>query len=136
MNVEELKQIIEQRTGVPASLLAGETAEENIAQAKALLAYKKVAEAQHPKDCRDKFIDWLGDNLCTRDEPQDMADAELDNIAEAVRVEAGGFPMLKDDGQIDVNKMSSGGSAQEQFAEWFGKVSAFDPSNSDGWFRI
>lgn len=48
MTIEELKQTIEQRTGVPASFLTGETAEENIAQAKALLAYKREAQQQRP----------------------------------------------------------------------------------------
>lgn len=38
MSIDEFKQTIEQRVGVPANHLTGETAEENIAQAKVLLA--------------------------------------------------------------------------------------------------
>ena len=40
-NAEFIRQEIEKVSGVPASLLTGETLEENIAQAKAMLAYKK-----------------------------------------------------------------------------------------------
>lgn len=67
MNTEELKQEIAQRTGIPAALLTGETAEENIAQAKALLAYKREHEAQRPKTAQEQFADWIGGQLDERD---------------------------------------------------------------------
>ena len=99
MTIEELKQTIEQRTGVPASFLTGETAEENIAQAKALLAYKREAQQQRPKTTAEQFSDWLGGQLEERDRQtaaafglnyeapeKDPAGAALADIAEAVRV--------------------------------------------------
>lgn len=79
MTIEELKQTIEQRTGIPKTLLTGETAEEDIAQAKALLAFKKEHEAQRPKKrTAEQFSDWLsvqyGEGL------QDTANAALGEI--------------------------------------------------------
>lgn len=43
--IDNVKREIEQKTGVPASLLTGSTLEENVAQAKALLAYKGESDA-------------------------------------------------------------------------------------------
>lgn len=149
MNTEELKQEIAQRTGIPAVLLTGETAEENIAQAKALLAYKREHEAQRPKTAAEQFSDWIGGQLEERDRqtaaafglqytpPQkDEAGAALADIEERARVEAGGYPMLQDGGSVNVN-LGDGRSAREQFADWLGQRTAFDPfKEADGWKRL
>lgn len=150
MTIEELRSTIEQRTGVPASLLTGETAEENIAQAKAFLAYKREYEQQRPKSTAEQFSDWIGGQLEERDRqtaaafglqytpPQtDPAGAALAEIEEAARVEAGGYPMVKDGGQIDTSNMPDPRPAREQFADWLGQRTAFDPfKDADGWKRI
>ena len=149
MNTEELRQEIEQRTGVPATLLTGETIEENIAQAKAFLAYKREYEQQRPKTAQEQFADWLGGQLEERDRqtaatfglqytpPQkDAASAALADIEERARVEAGGYPMLQDGGSVNVNT-GDGRSAREQFSEWLGQRTAFDPfKEADGWKRL
>ena len=150
MTIEELKQTIEQRTGVPASLLTGETAEENIAQAKAMLAYKREYEQQRPKTAAEQFSDWLGGQLEEKNRqtaaafglhyeaPEtDPAGAALADIAEAVRVEGGGYPMVKDGGQVDTSNMPDPRPAREQFAEWLGQQTAFDPfKDADGWKKL
>lgn len=148
MTIEELKQTIEQRTGVPASLLTGETAEENIAQAKAMLAYKREYEQQRPKTAAEQFSDWLGGQLEEKNRqtaaafglhyetPEaDPAGAALADIAEAVRVEGGGYPMTKDGGEV--SNMPDPRPAREQFADWLGQQTAFDPfKDADGWKRV
>ena len=150
MTIEELKQTIEQRTGVPASLLTGETAEENIAQAKAMLAYKREYEQQRPKTAAEQFSDWLGGQLEEKNRqtaaafglhyeaPEtDPAGAALADIAEAVRVEGGGYPMVKDGGQVDTSNMPDPRPAREQFADWLGQQTAFAPfKDADGWERV
>lgn len=123
MSIEELKQIIEQRTGVPASLLTGETAEENIAQAKAILAYKRDLDTQTPKTARGQFVEWF--NASQGKEAQDTAGAALAEIEDAARMEAGGYPAVQDSGEV--TGLPDPRPARDQFAEWFGQKSAFNP---------
>lgn len=149
MTTEELKQEIAQRTGVPAVLLTGETAEENIAQAKALLAYKREHEAQRPKTAQEQFSDWLGAQVEERDRQtaaafglqytppvKDAAGAALAEIEEQARLDAGGYPSLQDGGSVNVN-LGDGRSTREQFADWLADRTAFDPfKEADGWKRL
>lgn len=137
MTIDELKQQIEQRTGVPASLLNGETAEENIAQAKAMLAYKKQHEAERPKSNAEKFGEWF--RAAQGIEEQDAAGAALQEVAEAYRVEAGGYPSVHDGGNPYINGKEAPDPrpAREQFAEWFSDKTAFNPfKDSDGWTKF
>lgn len=134
MNIEEVKAEIEKQTGVPAHLLNGETVEENIAQAKALLAYKREAEEQRPKSTREQFKQWL--NAQQGIEDQDTAGQALTQIEERARVEAGGYPILQDGGSANINGVTfgDGRTAKEQFAEWAGQKTAYDPfKRTDRW---
>lgn len=130
MNLEELKQIIGQRTGIPASLLTGETIEENIAQAKALLAYKREAEAERPKSTKEQFAQWL--NAQQGIEDQDTAGQALAQIEERARVEAGGYPIIQDGGSVNV-QTGDPRSAKEQFSDWAGQALAYNPRKQNGW---
>ena len=133
MTTEELKQEIAQRTGVPVVLLTGETAEENIAQAKAFLAYKREHEAQRPKSHAEQFKAWFNEQYGI--EEQDEAGAALAQIEEQARLDAGGYPMTKDSGEV--TNMPDPRPAREQFAEWFGQKTAFDPfKDADGWKNL
>ena len=138
MKIEDIKREIEQRAGVPASLLTGETVEENIAQAKALLAYKREYEQQRPKTTAEQFGAWVDAQLGKEpQEPQDAAGAALAEIEEAARRDAGGYPIVPDGGQIDISRLPDARPAREQFADWFKKETAFDPfKDPDGWTRI
>ena len=134
MTLEELKQEIEQRTGVQASLLKGETAEENIAYAKAVLAFRKEHEAKRPKTAGEQFAEWY--NAQQGIEPQDEAGAALAQIEEQARLDAGGYPMLKDGGSANVN-IGDGRTPAQQFADWAGQQLAFNPfKDGDGWQRV
>ena len=115
MSLEELKQEIELQTGVPASLLIGETAEENIAQAKALLAYKREAEAQKPKSPREQFAEWINGGECSNGSGE-----ALQAIEEKVRVEAGGYPITQDGGEA--LNMPDMRPTREQFSEWLNRI--------------
>lgn len=82
--IKGLRQEIEARTGVPAYLLTGETAEENVAQAKALLALKREREAQQPKPAREQFANWY--KAQKGEDPQkDEAAEALDAMEKAVK---------------------------------------------------
>lgn len=148
MTIEELKQAIEQRTGVPASFLTGETAEENIAQAKVMLAYKREYEPQRPETTAEQFGRWMDYQFEEKDrqtasalglhyegQAKDPALAALADIEEAARVEAGGYPMIMDGGEVA--RLSDPRPAREQFSEWLGQKTAFDPfKGADGWITL
>lgn len=120
MTLEELKQTIEQNTGIPAYLLTGETTEENIAQAKALLAYRSEARS-NPKDA---FIDWYSGERY-------RANAALADIEAATIEPDNSYPRVRDGGSVGAPDPRS---TRDKFAEWFNNVSAFDPrKNNDNW---
>lgn len=85
MTIEEYKQTVEHITGVPASLLTGETTEEVTAQVKALFVYingkqstaeqfanwfkansetdpeenREVASTPEPEPAKKMFMEWM-----------------------------------------------------------------------------
>ena len=129
MTLEEFKLTISDRTGIPAHLLNGETVEETIAHAKALMAYKKNAEANRPKTTREQFAEWLQAQDDTQPEEVDP----IAQIEEELRIAGGGYPIVRDGGSVNVNT-GDGKSPQEQFSEWLSNQFAFDPlKRSDGW---
>ena len=111
MDIENFKQEIENRTGVPAAILSGDTAEENIAQAKALLAYRNSQE----KPTRDQFADWLDEEMGTT--PAAAMDAlELQEIEEAAR-NAAGYPKVRD-GSTDGKIIHTKRQTRDVFNDW------------------
>ena len=126
MTIEELRQEIAQRAGVPANLLTGETVEENIAQARALLAYKRdLEEQEQPKDTAGQFARWLR----TNDGIERTDGAALDDIAKQARMEAGGYPEVEDGGTPYINGRAAPDTrpAAEQFSEWLQEQTAITP---------
>lgn len=124
MTTEELKQEIAKQTGIPAALLTGETVEENIAQAKALLAYKREHNAQDPKTAQEQFNEWIGGKLEELDRQAadyglsfaaDPAGAALAEIEKQARKEEGGYPAIQNGGNADTTNTRP---AKELFAEW------------------
>lgn len=71
MNGLEIREQISEKSGVPVDLLTGDTLEENVAQAKALLAYKRECEniqgnsesgtnqITRPQTTKEQFANWL-----------------------------------------------------------------------------
>lgn len=134
MTLKDFKQNVADKTGIPVKLLTGETEEENIAQAKAFLAYKRDCDAQRPKTSREEFAEWLStqDGMGQPDE----ALTALNQIEEKMRIDRGGYPMIKDGGSVNV-QIGDGRSPQEQFGEWFSEIMSFNPLKSDdGWKHL
>ena len=131
MNIDDVKQEISQKTGIPEMLLTGETIEEDIAKAKAILAYRKEAEQARPKSAREGFCEWM--NAQEGIEQPDAAGQAL----EAIEKEAAGdfsahYPLIRDAGEVEVGSATN--DARKAFAEWAGQKMAFDPTRTaDGW---
>ena len=128
MTAEELKQAIEQKTGISAALIAGDTAEEAIAQARAVLAYRREQEGQRPKSTKEQFAEWFRNQF--GETIPDTASADLDELAEEERVASGGYPRVRDGGQISADNIPDLRPVREQFAEWFRNETAFNPKNT------
>ncbi len=132
MTTEELKNLISQNTGVPAEMLTGETPEENITRARQLLAFKTDNSTQDPGE---QFASWI--RYQTGDlEEVNNPEAALNEIAEQVRIEAGGYPRIPDGGASNITGFTGQDtrSTEEAFNEWFYNASAFDPfAGDDGW---
>lgn len=133
MTLEDLKTEIEQRTGIPATILNGESAEELIAHAKALHAYRKQHQAEAPKDTKTLFAEWIRQ---TEGEPEtDPAGDALNGLEEELRISNGGYPYMQDGGEV--TNLPDARTPAEQFGEWFSKQAAFDPfKGDDGWKRL
>jgi len=134
MTVAEYKQAIIESTGIPEKLLDGETPEEILASAKAILAYKKQEESRRQKTTGEQFSEWL--HTVQGDEEKDTAKEAITTLAEAARVNAGGYPIVADGGNPYINgaSMPDPRTPQEQFTEWFKQNTAFDPlKDENGW---
>lgn len=122
MTLEELKREITDKIGIPAALLNGETIEENIAQAKALLAYRRET-AQQSKSKAEKFAEWF--RATQGIEEPDAARDALNEIEERAK----GYITTPDGGNTFINGKDNpdGRSAADQFAEWFAENTAYNP---------
>lgn len=124
MKAEDIKQEISQRTGIPVNLLTGESPEEDIVRAKALLAYARKSKQEAPKSTREKFAEWY-----TAQSGEDPAEDEnmqaLKAYEEELRLTSGGYPYIRDGGEVQ--QTGDGRSTKEQFAEWFGQNTAYNP---------
>jgi hypothetical protein len=130
MTNEEIKQEIAQRTGIPADLLTGETAEENIVRAKALLAFRRNNAQGTPKSTKEQFAAWFRE-VSGQDPQEDGSMQALKAYEEELRIANGGCPRLSDTGELQ--NMPDGRTPQEAFSEWFQGRTAFDPRKQDGW---
>lgn len=113
----DLKNEIEKRAGVPAYLLTGETEEEILAQAKALIVFKKTYEPVEPKSPREQFYEWQRklDGIETGDEAGEAL-AEIEN-------ERRPYPFgIRDAGEVE--HVPDGKTAKEHFEEWFTEKTA------------
>lgn len=129
MTLDEVKSAVEARTGVPADLLTGETIEENIARAKAILAYKRGCEQQRPKTTAEQFTRWMQE---TRgEESTDEATLALTALEEDLAE----YPIIRDSGTPYANGVGipDHRSTKEQFADFMAAQLAFDPKKKDGW---
>ncbi len=137
MTLDELKQEIEKRTGVPASLLQGNTTEDTLSIAKDLLMIRNGYRAHEAMTNAEKFSRWFNDQMGENGEPLNNDFLALDEIAEQVRIDNGGYPRTADPGEIDTSNMPDGRSTAEQFEEWMNKQFTFDPFRDEsGWKKM
>lgn len=127
MNLEELKQAIVKETGIPASLLKGETIEENIALAKALLAYKKEVNATKPQTTAEQFRSWTTQQIGS--EQIDTTAEILTRIEQQAKEEFYNHPGTNESKQAETNT-ATGKTTKQQFAEWLGLQTSFNAHNS------
>lgn len=134
MTIDELKQRIEREAGVPAALLDGETSEECIIKAKALLCYKRdhTPKDQEQKDNKELFADWIRQRSGIEDDqdPLVQAMARIKDIENELR----SVPVLQDGGEA---RLPAYGSAREAFRDWMNDNGGYNPfSSGDGWKPI
>lgn len=112
MTLDKFKDAVERRTGVPASLLSGETEEEVIARAKALLVLKRESAAKALErtgsTTADHFRDWYAtqtgeENNNAGQDPEDT------------QQKSAGYPQLQDNGEIQTPDLRT---ARDQFVDW------------------
>lgn len=136
MTVEEMKQAISDRTGIPVILLTGETAEENIIKAKALLAYKKEKEAEisatTAQTTKNQFSDWIKTNFedFGREEKEQPEVNVLADLEESLQV----VPNIRDGGNsVMCEQQGDGRSTSDLFADWMQSQFEYNPIKEGGW---
>ena len=127
MELEELKEQISIRTGIPTSLLTGDSEKGILNQARALMAYKAEGEKERQKSTSEQFSEWF--KAVSGNEDPEASDP-LSDIAEQVRVDSGEFPVISDTGEVN---MGSHKSASEELADFIKRKAVFDPFKHDGW---
>lgn len=132
MENAEIKAMISERLGVPVCLLRGESAEEDLAQAKAILAYKREQEQTRPKSHAEQFKEWF--NASQGIEEPDETAAAFKEIEDAIGINSGAYPSLSDGGEVQ--NVGDCRTPQEQFKDWFYDASAFDPRKDGNWKTI
>lgn len=126
MNTEELKQTINNKTGIPINLLTGSTEKEIIEQAKSLLEYRATTEQkqQTKGSTSEQFARWLSGS----DEGQE--EQIKNKVAEDIRSiidDVWGYPSLSDkETQIKESDIQ-GATTQEKFENWFKAKTSYNP---------
>ena len=137
MTTDELKNLISQNTGIPAEMLTGETPEENITRARQLLAFKRDNSTQAAEDPGELFANWIRSQTGELEKVK-TPEAALNEIAEQVRIDNGGYPIIPDGGASNITGFTGQDArpTEEIFKEWFYNASAFDPFSNDGWTQL
>ena len=126
MKLEDFNKLIEQRSGVPVSLLTGTTPEENVEIAKRIVAYWSAsAPADAPRETaphtvpatapetapRYQFADWFNSYMGKKQEaPQINADQTIEALDNLLT-----YPHVQDNGEA-VGPVKAT-TTREQFAD-------------------
>ena len=103
------KDDIARLTGIPAELLTGKTAEENIRIAESLLSFK-----HEQKSTAEQFSDWV--QAQTAEDPQ----------SDPIKIQnARKYPVIHDGGEL-TNIPEQPVSTRDQFADWAWKIGLFN----------
>lgn len=138
MTVNEVRAAISKGTGIPEYKLPDATRDEIIQHAQTILAQQRQEEAQRPKNTADQFAEWFNaqQGIDPQAERYAAAQAAIDSVAEQLRVDAGGYPIIRDGGSSGVF-LGDCRPAAEQFSEFINDKLAFDArTDADGWTRL
>lgn len=115
MTLTEMQQTISREIGIPEYLLTDTTPQAVLQRARAILAQHRAEEARRPQSTRDQFAAWYyaQQGMDLQAERQRAENAVLDRIAEALRVEAGGYPIVRDGGGVAVHLGDCRSAAQQ-----------------------
>lgn len=135
MELDALKQLISDKTGIPKDMLTGETAEENVARAKALLAYKKEQgqDSREPKSTREQFKEWCERTQLDVPQQEDPFHAALAGLEEVERLHVRAYPEVKDGGSASQEFMYDGRSTRDKFEDWLLPRLGTSASDLDVW---
>lgn len=117
MDINELKQEIEQKTGIPANLLTKETESEIFDQARGLVEYWRGQQLRQPISTREQFKQWF--ELQNGEETPDRFETLNKTIDNMSSDAPGTCPAVRDGGEIDHSNMPDGRGTHEIFKEWF-----------------
>lgn len=135
--LNELRWKIEDSTGIPAELLKGETVEENISLAKALIVYRAEQEKQRPKDISEQFAEYFkklnGESVAS--DPGADAMMALLEIEKSYSGDRYSYPSVADGGNPFINgkTIPDARTPEEQFGDFFRERTVFNPKKQDGW---
>lgn len=105
-NLEVMKGIVSQMTGVPAELLTGETVAEIKAQADALKDW--ADDGNRAKTPRDQFVSWMNGESCVQPDGGAMPEPDAPR---------GKYPTIKDGGEPC--HVPDQRSTKDSFADYF-----------------
>lgn len=125
---EQIREVVSKETGIPADILTGETQEEIIAQARAILNLKQSqadAQAQEaqddqqptqPKTTAQQFAEWAAAALGEQTVEDNGLARTLDAMAQEAE-QAQGYAPLRNPGEPTAPAPTPPSTA-EQFSEW------------------
>ena len=128
MTLEVIKDEISRRTGIPAHLLTGNTLDENIEQAKALLSFKleysenndpAASEPSAPKSAREQFAEWASNAFQPNAVILDFASIFAQPSETAPMLDpSNGYPKLQDNGEPTNGTGIDLRSSMQKFEDW------------------
>lgn len=132
MILEDVKKELSSRTGIPVSLLTGETIEENIAKAKAIIAYRR--DHDKPQSAKEAFSLWCQEK--NGDEKPDPMENVTKYENELRSLDC--YPQIRDGGSVLVNgKLKGNEDPSKEFSRLASDALAFNPfRDPSGWTHI
>ncbi len=124
MEIGEVKKYISDKTGIPVNLLNGDTVEENISRAAALLMFRdeNIEKPIKIKSNEEQFMDWVNESLGIKVD-EDETTRIIHELKEELLVGnavVNNVSVNNDTADSPVD--SSSKSTSELFSDWFNSV--------------
>lgn len=113
MTIEELKETISKRTGMPVNILSGETEEEVFSRAKSILDFQQK-DGQQPKPTNEQFSDYMHDIGFAEGERTKAPAEVLSDIEIELHPP---YPQVSDGGEVAIPPTSK--TNKELFSDFF-----------------